>query len=87
MDKKTIKEEEDQKARERSQAYRTMYELWAFKDFMEMIQGIKASAIKSLYQVTDEKATANQFSRVRGILETVEKIEKELDYALNWREL
>lgn len=80
------REEEDEKARERSVAYQTMMGLWAFKDFLEIIKSVKEEAVKALYQMDNDQATAAKFGEIRGTLKAIEKIDKELDYILNWKQ-
>jgi len=82
----TTREIENQKQREKSTAYRLMADMWAFRDFMESILRVKDHAIKDLYQMTDFQATEARFGEIRGTLKAIEKIERELEYILNWRE-
>lgn len=82
----TTKEIEDQKSRERASAYQQMAQLWAWTDFLKFVSGLKETAIKELTQTNDFNATEAKFGEIKGILKTVEKIERELDYILNWKE-
>lgn len=82
----SVKEEEDQKAKERASAYHLMMNMWAFKDFLELISSVKGDAIKSLYQMPNEQATEAKFGEIRGILKAIDKIERELDYILSYKE-
>jgi hypothetical protein len=80
----SVREEEDTKAKEKAEAYRLMMQSWSFKDFMEYVKSLKEGAIKSIYLLNDERASEAQFGRLRGILETVVKIERELDFIVNF---
>jgi hypothetical protein len=81
------REEEDQKARERAVAYKTMMGLWSFQDFLETIKSVREEAVKSLYQMPDEKATEAKFGEIRGTLKAIDKIERDLDYILSCKEI
>jgi formylmethanofuran:tetrahydromethanopterin formyltransferase len=82
----TTKEIEDQKTSEKSAAYRMMAEMWAFKDFMEMIRNIKLDAISSIPNMPSDQVTESKFGELRGIMSTIDKIDRDLDYILNFKE-
>ena len=86
LDSRSTKEMEDQKARERAVAYKTMEGLWAFQDFLGIVKSVKEDAVKSLYQMGDREASEAKFGEIRGSLKAIAKIERELDYILNWSE-
>ena len=80
------RDEENQKAREKSVAYKTMMGIWAFQDYLDFIKSVKSDAIKDLHQMEDKDATEARFGQIRGILKAVDRIERELEYILSWKE-
>lgn len=73
---------DEQKSKEKTEAYRHMSQLWAFTDMLNAIKGLKEDALRDLVAVPISEATASKFGEIKGIVSTVDKIVSEVESIL-----